>query len=61
MGWSPEQPNAIDARLDRAARWVARGESRDARRDRLRDLPIHDRAAVRQRVEALFAKRRKAR
>lgn len=58
MSWKMGDPNAIDARRDRAAHWVARGDSREDRRTRLRGLPVHDREPVRRRVEALFAQRR---
>ncbi|WP_169303499.1 hypothetical protein [Guyparkeria sp. SB14A] len=51
-------PNAIDARRRRDAEWIARLDDREERRDRLRDIPLHDRPHVKQMVIEIFEERR---
>ncbi len=50
-------PNAIDGRRARYADWVDSARGKAERRERLRDLPIHDREPVRRLVEQRWADR----
>lgn len=59
MSWCPGMPNAIDGRRAQYADWVASAPDPAGRRERLRDLPIHDRAPVRRLVEQRWADRRR--
>lgn len=56
--WFQGMPNAIDARRRRDAEWIARLDDREERRDRLRDIPLHDRPHVKQMVIEIFEERR---
>lgn len=51
-------PNAIDNRRMREAERIARVQGKEARRDRLRDIPLHDRPHVRDLVIQIFEERR---
>jgi len=57
-GWTPGMPNAIDNRRMREAERIARVQGKEARRDRLRDIPLHDRPHVRDLVIQIFEERR---
>ncbi|MDG4866557.1 hypothetical protein P8631_00835 [Guyparkeria sp. 1SP6A2] len=61
MSWHRGMPNAIDARRARYADWVAGAGDRATRRERLHDLPIHDREPVRRLVEQRWADRHRDR
>ena len=55
--WHPSMPNAIDNRRRTFAERITRAPTREQRRDRLRDVPLHDRPHVRQMVIEIFQER----
>ncbi|MFP4104839.1 MAG: hypothetical protein ACLFVU_02020 [Phycisphaerae bacterium] len=57
--WHAGHPNAIDNRRRRDAERVARGRTRDERRDRMRSVPLHDRPHVERMVIEIFEERRR--
>jgi len=57
--WHPGMPNAIDNRRRRDAERIARMDGREARRDGLRDVPLHDRPHVERMVIEIFEERKR--
>ncbi len=55
--WHMGMPDAIDNRRRRYAEWIARMDGRAARRNALRDVPLHDRPHVERLVIEIFEER----